>query len=563
VKLALVTTPPSVRSGIGDYTRHLVPYLREHCDVDFVVESGEDEEAWDGARVIRAEDLVAKDYDQILYQLGNERSHAFMARMVRAIGGTVMQHDWVLFDMAVAAYPALQRGGCKGTALAWREGGAEQVAVYTKNWMDRRRQRSTPQPALDVTGLPGPLLFGWHEAEEDGRWTTDLAAFRLPAGARSATIRLVLEGGRTARVLRGGSELGSCDQGECRVALEPGSDEPLSIRVSGVRVTPEQRRHGDSRRLGAFVRSIHWRDDEGEHELDLGAAPEIPVTPIHLARDRFELPMNRSIVRFADAFIVHSDYVRSRILADRNAHTPVGVLHHGAERRWRDEDRREIRRRLGLEESWSDAFLVTSFGGVQAHKRIDRALEALALARRERDQIRFALAGSVDRASFDPRAMAKRLGIADAVRFTGWVKEHEGWDWLHAGDIALNLRGPTSGGTSGGIFQAFSMGRPVIATGAAEQAELPDSCVVKVPIGEGEVEALASELVALCDDVDRRRALERAARAFVEDECHWSIMARRYAEYLEAFPRPRAGRRSLFALARAKGRAEGALAASR
>src|SRR5262249_27966450 len=119
---------------------------------------------------------------------------------------------------------------------------------------------------------------------------------------------------------------------------------------------------------------------------------------------------------------------------------------------------------------------------------------------------------------------------------------------LHAGDFAVNLRGPTTGGTSGGIFQAFSMGRAVIASDAAEQKELPDGCVVRVPLGEGEVETLARELVALRDDPARRDRLEASVREFVRTQCHWRVVARQYSDYLRSFPRARASRRKLIAL---------------
>jgi glycosyltransferase involved in cell wall biosynthesis len=240
--------------------------------------------------------------------------------------------------------------------------------------------------------------------------------------------------------------------------------------------------------------------------------------------------------------------VRDLILAERNANTAIGVVHHGAERRWLDEDRRLTRSRLGLPAEWFDCFLVTSFGGVQAHKRIDRLLAALALARRERSDVRLVLAGSLVSEDLDPRAAARRLGLEGAVHFTGFVPEEEGWRWLHAGDVAVNLRGPSTGGTSGGIFQAFSAGRAVIASDADEQRELPDACVLKVPLGSDETSRLARVLVELHDDPARRAALEREARGFVERECHWSLVARRYAEFLAAFPRPRVSRRGLIAL---------------
>ena len=129
MKVALVTTPPSLPSGIGDYTRHLLPYLREHCDVEVFVEHGVDDPGWGSERARQVSELAPREFDQILYQLGNELSHAFMPRMIRAIGGTVVQHDWVLFDMALRAFPALARGGAKGHALALREGGPAQARL--------------------------------------------------------------------------------------------------------------------------------------------------------------------------------------------------------------------------------------------------------------------------------------------------------------------------------------------------------------------------------------------------------------------------------------------------
>lgn len=561
MKVALVTTPPSVRSGIGDYTRHLLPYLREHAVVDTYVAKGAGEDVCgEPCRDVR--DLVPREYDQILYQLGNERSHAFMLPMIRSIGGTVMQHDWILFDLAMAAYPGLGRGGPKGHALALREGGVDQLRVYANNWLERRRSRRSPQRRHPVEGLRGTLLTGWHEPEEDGRWTSDHTTVRIPGeGVQRVVVELHVDRGRRVVFRRDGAVLAEATDGGEHALELGGADEPvLELETTGVRVTKEQRRAGDVRRLGVFVLRIAWEDEAGSHELDLGEPVAVRPEVVSLSRDRFRLPFNRSVVRFADAFIVHSRYVHDRILADRNARTAIGILHHGSERRWRDRDRAEIRRALGLDEPWTSSFLVTSFGGVQAHKRIDKALEALALARRERDDIRMVLAGSLHSDSFDPRAFVHRLGLDDAARFTGFVPEEEGWDWLEAGHVAMNLRGPTSGGTSGGIFQAFSMGRAVIASDAAEQRELPDSAVVKVPLGEGEVEGIARALVQLRDDREKLAELERGVRDFVDTECHWSVVAKQYADFLESFPPARVNKKSLIALrlAQAKSGAEGA-----
>lgn len=549
MRVALVTTPPSVRSGIADYTRHLLPYLREHCEVRVFVHRGHDEEGWGDEDARPADTLQPRDFDQILYQIGNEQAHAFMPGMIRALGGTVMQHDWVLFDMALSAWPALARGGAKGHAVALREGGLLQTQRYLRNWMDRRRQRSRPEAPLELGSVDGELPFGWHAPEAEGRWAADWAAVRIPArDVERVRIELHVDAGRHVRVHLAGRVVAESDGENLEFAPGPGERPEFLIETSGVRITRLQRQYGDSRRMGCFVQRIAYQAPDGEHEVDLAGVCTRPPRVIALTRDRFELPFNRSVVRFGDAFLVHSRYVGERIRRERNAPTPLGLVHHGSERRWREDPRADTRTALGLSSEWRDACLVVSFGGVQPHKRIDKVLEGLALARRSRDDIRLILAGTLHSGDFDPRALARRLGIEDAVRFTGFLPESEAWNWLHAGDFSINLRGPTSGGTSGGIFQAFSVGRPVIVSDAAEQKELPDACVVRVPLGEGEVPTLARELVALRDDANRRARLEEAVRRFVDEECHWSVVARRYFEHMQGFPRARASRRKLIAM---------------
>ncbi len=130
LKIALVTTPSEQRSGVADYTRQLLPHLREHCDIEsFVQEQAAGREvAGVPARSVR--ELKARDFDRILYQIGNEPSQAFMLPVLRALGGAVAQHDWVLFDLAQAAFPSLVTGGWRGYLRAVREGGIKQARLY-------------------------------------------------------------------------------------------------------------------------------------------------------------------------------------------------------------------------------------------------------------------------------------------------------------------------------------------------------------------------------------------------------------------------------------------------
>ncbi len=568
MKVALVTTSPSVRSGIGDYTRHLLPYLRERCDVTVFVEPGGGGTGADvfGAPAQEVDALRPKEHDHVLYQLGNESAHAFMARMVRLLGGTVMLHDWVLFDLAVARHPALLRGGPKGLLLALREGGPVQARVHLRNWLARRRAWRAAAP-LDVDALrrePGTLLAGWHAPEPApgaGRWIADDALLRVPAdGCRRVRVAFAELAGSSIELRQGGRVLASSSEraGVLEVPCERAAEPVFALRVAGVAVPAERRARGDARRLGACIESIGFVDESGEHELDLALPALRPLEPIELARERFALTLNRSIVRFADSFLVHSDWMKKLVLRERNAHTPLGMVSHGAERRWADpardaDERRAARARLDLPR---DAFIAASFGGIQPHKRTDKLIEAVARARSRGSDVRLVLAGGYDSARFDPPAFARALGIAEAVVALGWVPEETAWDVLRAADVCVNLRGPSTGGTSGGIYQSFAFGRAVIATDAAEQAELPDACVRKVPLGDREIEALAAVLVELERDPAQRATLEAAARAHVDETAHWSHVADRYVEALHRFPPPRVARRSLIALRVAMARDE-------
>jgi len=545
LKIALVTTPPSVRSGIGDYTRHLLPYLCEHVDVEVFVEEQLAGEELLGSATRSARELLPKEFDRVLYQLGNERGHAFMIPMIDAIGGTIMQHDWVLFDLATAAFPSLATGGLAGHLLALREGGTQAARIYYANRRERRRARSAARVGgIELAG-GSPLQHGWWAPEAGGRWTAPRAGVWIPS--RSCTrirvdfespdrrvVQLVTAAGESAR-----------GSGPLEFRMEPGAEAYFEIRAVQTGPTAAQRDNQDTRDLGVFVVRVVYEDDAGEHELDLSAPAAQPTNTVELSRDRFRLPFNRAVVRKGDSFLVHNLWMRRAILEERNGPTPVAVVSHGSERRWSDEDKGAARRRLGLPEAWNHGLLLVSFGAVQEHKRIGPLLSALARARGERDDIRLVLAGELRTEAQDLTSELAKLGLEDAVHVTGWLEEARGFDALHAADVCVNLRGPSTMGASGGIFQALSLGRGVVVSDVPEQAELPDDCVRKVAPGARETEELARLFIQLRDSSAEREELECGARRFVDEECHWSHVAERYAQCLESFPAHRTNRKSI------------------
>jgi glycosyltransferase involved in cell wall biosynthesis len=551
MKVALVTTPPLRGSGIGDYTRDLLPHLARHVEVEVFVEDGLEGGEVAGRPTRPLSELDPMIVDRILYQLGNERSHAFMLPAIREFGGTVVLHDWVLFDLAMGGVPGLEQGGWRGHLAALKAGGLSQARVYARARSARRRQRSPEGLVRELKaskGGPGgfSLLEGWHEWEGEGRWSSGWSLFSIElAGDAELELEVDLPAGRTLELLGPEGPLGSLrgrDGARLRVPLPGGSRMVLGLRVTPPTPTPAQRRAGDDRVLGAFVRSIRAVSGDAEQTLDLTGEATGSVCSDPLPRARFDLPLNRPVVRLADAFIVHSDWMRSKILDERNAPTPIGLVPHGSTPFTGEANREEARRALGLP---TQGTIVTSFGAIQEHKRPEPLLRAFALACKEVDGLHLVMAGEDRLEHLDLSALVEELGIRSHLTVTGFLAEEDITRHLVAADMCINLRGPSTGGTSGAIARALGVGRLVVTSDRGEQAEWPEACVRRVPVGEGEVASMRELIAGLARDGGSRLRAETAARDFVRNTSSWERVGAGYAGLLARLPCHHSRARSL------------------
>src|SRR5262249_9832436 len=98
------------------------------------------------------------------------------------------------------------------------------------------------------------------------------------------------------------------------------------------------------------------------------------------------------------------------------------------------------------------------------------------------------------------KAGAKLLIVGEAapnidVPTTGYIDEADFGAYFAAVDRLVNLRYPSAGETSGTLIRAFEAGKPVAVSDYAQFAEYPDDCVVKIPFGDHEIDALADFFV--------------------------------------------------------------------
>lgn len=223
----------------------------------------------------------------------------------------------------------------------------------------------------------------------------------------------------------------------------------------------------------------------------------------------WDWPMSTGVAGDASAVIVHSRVVRGALLR-QSPGVPVFEIPLAAAPA-PDHSRDDARISLGLP---LDRVVAATLGIVTPAKRIGKLLEGLALLpKRERPLL--VVGGAVG--AGDPLLESVRtLGLGEDVRFTGYLSDDDFWRLARAADVAVNLRFPTVGETSGAVCRLAGSGLPVIVSDVGWFRELPDAFASKIPVGEGEADAIAAALGTLAADAALRRAQAAAARSWGE-----------------------------------------------
>jgi O-antigen chain-terminating methyltransferase len=207
-------------------------------------------------------------------------------------------------------------------------------------------------------------------------------------------------------------------------------------------------------------------------------------------------------------------------------------------------DRREARRRLRLPQ---DAFLAGHFGFITKPKQPAAVVGGFARLLEEHPNSFLLMVGD-DRTGGALMRMVSRLGISDSVRPVGFVDLERFYLHLRAVDVAINLRYPTAGETSGTMARSLAEGRVVIVNNYASWAELPGDVALKVEIDGPQAEQVGEHLIRLARDPALREAMEARARRYATEHLDPAKCARQYVEFAErigeAGPRALAGGRS-------------------
>ncbi|MGC8795248.1 MAG: WecB/TagA/CpsF family glycosyltransferase, partial [Bryobacteraceae bacterium] len=198
---------------------------------------------------------------------------------------------------------------------------------------------------------------------------------------------------------------------------------------------------------------------------------------------------------------------------------------------FRPRDQREARRSLALEE---DGPVFVAVGRLSYAKGWNLLLEAMARFRARRSSGCLVFVGDgEDRAAVD--AYARQLGIAHAVRITGFQPRETVALWLNAADVAIF--GSRAEGWSNAMLEALASGKPVVSTQVSGAGELVLHGVNGFIVKDRDPAALARAMEAALElpaaeqaslAVAERFSLRRMARAH---SLAWPVLASARAKH--------------------------------
>jgi glycosyltransferase involved in cell wall biosynthesis len=163
-----------------------------------------------------------------------------------------------------------------------------------------------------------------------------------------------------------------------------------------------------------------------------------------------------------------------------------------------------------------DAFVLITVTRFHSEKRLDRTIRALAALRREVPEAYAVMVGDgAEKPAIE--ALARELGVADAVRMPGAVKNAELAPWYRLADVMLSLLDRTNAANP--VYEAMACERCVLALDTGTTRDVVkdgETGVLIAPEREADIPRVLAELAR---DPQRRAALGRMARPFILDLC--------------------------------------------
>jgi glycosyltransferase involved in cell wall biosynthesis len=259
----------------------------------------------------------------------------------------------------------------------------------------------------------------------------------------------------------------------------------------------------------------------------------------------FLWPMLRVPVESSRLVVVHSPWLAAQLAEQFPASAVEAVAMGVPDPGDGQPDAARVRERHGIA---ADEVVLAAYGGLTPEKRLPTVLGALRSVLPYAPHTRLLLVGQ-PAAYYDVEADARAAGVWDRVTITGFVSDAELPAYLHAADVCLCLRWPTSRETSASWLRCLAAGKPTVTTDLAPMGDVPaldprtwaplQTTDRGEPIGVAidildELHSLGLALRRLARDADLRVALGARARRYWERHHTPARMAADYGRVIEA-----------------------------
>lgn len=253
----------------------------------------------------------------------------------------------------------------------------------------------------------------------------------------------------------------------------------------------------------------------------------------------YDIELNGYIVNYAERIIVHSEEAYRKLLA-QDIGRKVAVIRSYTKIRPLP-DTRAAKERLNIPEN---AIVFAAFGHIHPAKRIIPIMRAFAKLARENKSILLIFGGQLvpgtENAFWNE---CHELGLAGQVVVTGYTSLDEFETYIDAADVCMNLRWPYNGETSGSLMRILGKGKCVVVNDMGSFGEIPDKACVKLPpvnhmTEREEVDSIYQAMRKLVENPAYREALQKNARCYAEENLDLDIVAKQYADFIDAQEKP-------------------------
>jgi glycosyltransferase involved in cell wall biosynthesis len=172
--------------------------------------------------------------------------------------------------------------------------------------------------------------------------------------------------------------------------------------------------------------------------------------------------------------------------------------------------------------------LVGYMGRLKKYKSVDHLLRAFAIFRRQVPDARLVVIGEGDDRR-DLERSARQLGIAEAVRFTGFVSEEEKVRLLQEVWFLVNPSSVEGWGLT--VIEANACGTPVIASDVPGLRDAIKDGETGILYPYGAIDDLAEKMVRLARDSDLRGRIAAAAQEWA-GTFDWQLVAEKTVDLL-------------------------------